>query len=370
MQTVWLFLMRVIAFAAGAALVLGTLKSAIVTFVLPRSAPTRLTRSVFRLVRRVFDLQLKRSETYEERDRIMAMYAPVALMFLLPAWYLLVLIGFTGMFWAIGIEPLERAFKLSGSSLLTLGFENVSDIPSDILAFVEATIGLILCALLISYLPTMYSAFARREAAVSMLEVRAGTPPSAVQMIVRYQRISGLDQISELWQSWEVWFAEIEESHTSLAALSFFRSPQPQRSWVTASGTVLDAAALVLSSVDRPPDARAALCIRAGFLALRHIASFFRVPYPPDPHFPDQPISIARAEFDAAYDELAAAGVPMKPDRDKAWLNYAGWRVNYDIVLLVLAELTVAPAAPWSSDRAVPRQYTPFAQNNGRRRLY
>src|SRR5205814_3920771 len=127
-------------------------------------------------------------------------------------------------------------------------------------------------------------------------------------------------------ESWEVWFADIEESHTSLAALTFFRSPKPERSWVTAAGAVMDAAALVTSTVDLAHDPAADLCIRAGYLALRHISDYFYVPYDPDPR-PDDPISITRAEYDAARDELATNGVPLKSDREQAWRDFAGWRV-------------------------------------------
>jgi hypothetical protein len=182
--------------------------------------------------------------------------------------------------------------------------------------------------------------------------VRAGSPPSAIELILRYHRIHGLDRLNVLWVQWEQWFADIEESHTSLAALVFFRSPQPDHSWVTASGAVLDAAALLRSTVDAPRDAQADLCIRAGYLALRRIAAFFQIPYNANPR-PDDPISISRVEFDAAYDELAQNGVPLIPDRDQAWRDFAGWRVNYDAVLLSLAALTMAPYALWSSDRSL-----------------
>jgi len=208
----------------------------------------------------------------------------------------------------------------------------------------------VLVALLIAYLPTMYTAFSRRETAVTLLDVRAGTPPSAVEMLKRYQRLHGLDRLSDVWEQWEVWFGEVEETHTSLAALVFFRSPQPDRSWVTAAGAVLDAASLTVSTVDIPFEPRAALCIRAGYLALRHVASTFRIPYKPDVTR-DDPISVTREEYDSACDELAAEGVPLKPDREQAWLDFKGWRVNYDVVLLALAALTLAPTAPWSGDR-------------------
>jgi hypothetical protein len=178
-------------------------------------------------------------------------------------------------------------------------------------------------------------------------------------MISRLWRIGRFDHLAELWVEWEQWFVYVEETHTSLAALAFFRSPQPDRSWVTASGAVLDAAALVNALVDIPRDSRADLCIRAGYLALRQIADFFKmefddIPPPDDPFIPSR-ISITRHEFDAAAAELAAEGVPLKTDRDRAWRDFAGWRITYDRPLLGLAALTMAPYAPWSSDRSLVR---------------
>jgi hypothetical protein len=345
-------LVRVVAFLAGLALVLFTLYSAIETFVLPRSANDPLTRVVFLSIRWIFNLRTGRARSYEERDRVMAFYAPISLLTLPPVWLILVLLGFMGMFWAIGGGSWRAAFAMSGSSLLTLGFAALDDLPRQILAFSEATIGLGLVALLIAYLPTMYAAFSRREAAVTMLEVRAGSPPSAVEMIERYHRIHGFDRLHDAWTTWELWFADIEESHTSLAALSFFRSPLPEHSWITAAGAILDCAALVNSTLQVTHDAQADLCIRAGYLALRHIADFFRIKYNPAPKS-DDPISVSRQEFDAVYDRLASNGIPLKPDRDQSWRDFSGWRVNYDTVLLALAGLTMAPYAPWSSDRSL-----------------
>jgi hypothetical protein len=187
-----------------------------------------------------------------------------------------------------------------------------------------------------------------------MLVVRAGNPPSSVEMIQRIHRIRGLEQLGQLWEDWEGFFAELEESHSSLAALVFFRSPNPDRHWITASGVVMDAAALISAAVDIPRDPRASLCIRAGFLALRQIADFFEIRYSPHPRFPRDPISITREEFDIAVQELAEAGVPIKADLDRAWHDFAGWRVNYDRVLLSLAGMTNAPPVTWISDRSVP----------------
>ncbi|MGB8646124.1 MAG: hypothetical protein WCF84_12865 [Anaerolineae bacterium] len=347
-------LVRALAFLIGLALVAETLYSAMVTFVLPRSANDRLTRIVFLVVRALFNWRANRARSYEARDRVMALFAPMGLLLLPPVWLTLILIGYMGMFYALGISSWHAAFAASGSSLLTLGFAPLDDLPHQILAFSEATIGLALVALLIAYLPTIYAAFNKREVAVTMLEVRAGSPPWAVEMIERYHRIHGLDQLGAQWATWETWFADIDETHTSLTALVFFRSPRPDHSWITAAGAVLDGAALVNAVVDIPHDARADLCIRAGFLALRHIADFFAIPYNPAPK-PDDPISINRSEFDTACERLAASGVPLKPNRDQAWRDFAGWRVNYDTPLLAIAGLTMAPYAPWSSDRSLRR---------------
>jgi hypothetical protein len=158
--------------------------------------------------------------------------------------------------------------------------------------------------------------------------------------------------LPDLWKEWEQWFAELGETHTSLAVLTFFRSPRSDRSWVTAAGAVLDAASLAQSTMAIPWSPQAGLCIRSGTLALRGIAEYYDIQFDDDPQ-PDAPISVAKTEFLQAYEELGSAGVPIRPDRERCWRDFAGWRVNYDSVLLALAGLTMAPYAPWSSDRSL-----------------
>lgn len=344
--------LRTLSFAAGLAVVITTISASIQTLVLPRSANVFLTRTIFHGVNSIFQLRARSARSFAERDRVMALYAPLSLVAMPVVWLVLVLLGYMAMFWALGVETLAETFRMSGSSLLTLGFATPQGSLQTALAFSEATIGLGLVALLIAYLPAIYSAFQRREAAVAMLEIRAGSPPSAITMLQRAHRLGRLDQLGEVWSDWERWFTELEESHTSLSALVFFRSPQSDRSWITAAGAILDTAALYAAAINAPRDVRADLCIRAGYLALRRIADYFRIPYDSDPA-PDNPISITQPEFGAAYFELIQSGVPMKPDRDQAWRDFAGWRVNYDTVLIALAGLVMAPYAPWSSDRSL-----------------
>jgi hypothetical protein len=281
----------------------------------------------------------------------MAGLAPTGLLTLVVTWLTITMMGYSAMFWALGAPSVRDALTDSGSSLTTLGFSQPRDLPSVVLALTEAGIGLTLLALLITYLPSLYQAFSRRETAVALLEVRAGTPPTGANMLERYARIGWLGGLAAVWRQWETWFVEVEESHTSFASLVWFRSPQPDQSWITAAGAVLDGAALSASTVaGNDPDA--GLCIRAGYVALRRIADYFAIPYDPDPA-PDDPISVAREEFDEVYDRLAAAGIELVPDRDQAWRDFAGWRVNYDVVLITLCAMVMAPYAPWSSDRSV-----------------
>lgn len=326
--------------------------SAVRTVVLPRSERVRLSQYVFVALRKVFDVFARDQRSYEARDRVMAMYGPLGLILLPGVWAALLITSFTAIYWGLGIDPLRRAFSMSGSSFTTLGVTPPPDLPTTEVAIAEAVLGLGVVALLISYLPSIYSSFQRRELAVSMLETRAGNPPTAVALLRRHHLIGWLNDGGALYAQWEQWFADIEETHTSQATLVFFRSPLPNRSWITAAGAVLDSAALQLSVVDIPWEPHAALCIRAGYLSLRRIGDFFAIPYDDDPT-PGDPISIARDEFDDACRRLAEVDVPLKANREQAWRDFAGWRVNYDEVLVNLAGLSMAPYAPWSSDRSI-----------------
>jgi len=344
---------------------LWTVLSAIRTTVLPRSAQVAISRWEFGTMRRLFEA-IVRSDEFAARDRAMALYGPTSLIALPLVWLILIGLAYSLMFWSLDTSSFADAIGLSGSSLTTLGFVPAESLAEQLLAFTEAGWGLILVALMITFLPSIYSTFSRREAQVAMLEVRAGDPPSAVEMLLRHHRIGWLENMDNTWIDWERWFAEMEESHTTFPILAFFRSPQPQRSWVTASGTVLDAGALYASCLDGVRVGPAGVCIRSGFLTLRNLADFFGIDFDPDPSRGD-PISISRVEFDEAWARMEEAGMPLKADRDQSWEDFSGWRVNYDAVLLALAEITMAPYAPWSSDRSAPSRQRPRVRRFGMR---
>lgn len=351
-----MIVLRVLAGAGGAAVVGWVLLSAIRTVVLPRGAPVILTQAIFVNLRRLVLPVLSRLETFERRDQLMSMYAPIGLVLLPFVWVTLVVAAATPIYWALGVSSWRVAFYESGSSLTTLGYTAPSNLWTDLAAVIEAVTGLGLVALVISYLPSIYGSFQRRELMVTLLTVRAGSPPGAANWLIRNHRIGSSDRGGEFFRQWEEWFADVEETHTSLPMLAWFRSPHADRSWITGAGAVLDAAALRLAVVEEPWIPEAALCLRAGYLCLRRVGDVFGLAYDDDPA-PDDPIVVDRSEFDAVLDRMGDEGVPLKEDREQAWRDFQGWRVNYDRVLVQLANLVVAPVAPWSSDRSLYFRY-------------
>ena len=339
----------------GACLVVWAATSAAITFVVPRGTPVALTRWVFTVMAFAFRGVALRRKRPASQDAVMSLYGPFALLLLPIVWLTITFVGFSLIIWGLGALSPHEAVLMSASSLFTLGSVSAHDLPTAAANAIEAGLGLGLVAILISYLPSIYSSYSRREGKVTGLETQAGSPPFAGTLLYRLTMIERLENTEQLWHSWSEWFADIEETHTSVPALVFFRSPQSDRSWVTAAGAILDSASFVASSITSEKHPEAQLCIRSGYLSLRHIAGFFGLEFDANPR-PDDPISITREEFDEVFASLREAGAPMVDDQDAAWASFAGWRVNYDRPLLELASLTIAPPAPWSSDRAPIRR--------------
>lgn len=351
-------IVHAVVFILGCTLVLAAIRSAVRTFVVPRGGkPDGLTTWALIFMRVVLDVPLRRSSK-TRREGALAYLAPLALLTLPILWLACVLLGYTAIYWSLGTPTWSSAITISRLSLLYLG-SDINGIPGGtIVGFSETVISLLLAAILVSYLPAIYSAFSQREQIVTGLETMAGSPPTPYKLVKRYYLIKGMGHISDQWPVWQAWFELVEESHTALIPLIFYRSPQPNRSWVTAAGAILDTASLVASTLDRPRDPRAELCIRAGYLCLQRVAAPLGIPFLEDPA-PTGPISVSREEYDAVCDALAGLGVPLKADRDQSWHDFVGWRVNYDAVLVGLAVITAAPRGVWSSDR-IPYRRSPF----------
>jgi hypothetical protein len=141
----------------------------------------------------------------------------------------------------LGVGSMVDALEISGSSFTTLGFVAAPTGVTRLVAIVEALLGLAIVALMISFLPTIYGMFSRREIAVARLTTRAGEPPDPVNFITRLHAIDRLDLVGRRWEAWGDWFGEIGETHTTFPALVYFRSARADRSWLAAAEAALEA---------------------------------------------------------------------------------------------------------------------------------
>lgn len=337
--------LHVLAFLAGAALVAATILSAVRTVVLPHGRSAYLSTGLFVGLHRVLALHELLPGRERRRHGVLSIFAPLALILLPIAWITGALLGFTAMFWSLGTHPLRQAFRMAGSSMLTLGWEPVQDLPRTVLAFFAAALAIsVLALLLVTYLPTIHQAYSARELMITSLETFAGEPADPVELILRHHRIGAEDRLDEIFVQWRTWFFSARDSHTALPGLVFFRSTTPHREWVWSSAALLDAAALWNAVCRAEQDPDASLCIRSGALAMNEIAASLRLPSVTDPQRGD-PISVQRTVFDVMYDRLTDAGVALHRDRDEGWTHWAGWRVNYDVAVVGLAQIT-GPMSP------------------------
>jgi hypothetical protein len=352
----------------GLAGVAGVLASVLRTVVLPRGVPARLARFTFLAVRGSLLLRLRLSgrSDYKTRDRVFALQAPLGLFAQLVAWSLLIFLCFGALFWALSPQGLTgasiaQALELSGSSMVTLGIDHPQGLVRQLVAFSAAGVGLTLLALVITYLPSLYGAFSRREALIAKLVVRAGSPPSGISLLTRSWELARFEQLDEMWDSWENWFIELGESHTTFPQLGFFRSPHPRNHWVLAAETVLDGAALMMTTCEVPRQSISEMCVDAGVGALVAIADFLGIPRrPPEPEA-EAEIGLPRELYDHAREELARVGVPVRDDAEASWREFRRVRAHYEPLIAVLRRMTDAPRSEWSSwSDDLPRHSPPL----------
>jgi hypothetical protein len=342
---------------AAVTVAVGSVRSALRTTVVPRGIPDRLARVVFRLLDAPTAWRAGRARSAAQLDRRTASLAIRLLLALLVTWLAGIWLAGAGMQWALGAGSAGRAFGGSASALTTLGVSSGGS-GQRAAAYIEAVLGIALLAVVIGYLPSLYAAFSRREALVSKLAMRTGLPPAGPVILSRLWRPAGPQTVlSETWQAWEDWFVDLSESHTSFPSLAFFRSPQTDKSWITAAGAVLDAAALALAAVDGGWGPEAGMCLHAGTVALRHIADFHGIPYEHDVR--QARIAVEGPEVIAACQQMAAAGVTVVSDLDAVYDRFRARRAAYDHLLLALCAYVYAPPAPWSSDKATAARPRP-----------
>jgi len=344
-----------VALAGGLLILAVTAFDIVGTLVVPRGVNSPLTRVVSVGVRGGVAIVCARLGRYERRDRLQAWSGPFMLLFRLLIWVGLLATGFALTLFPATSGRVGQAFNEAGSSMFTLGYAPPTNGGSTVIDYVAAYSGLLVVALQIGYLPTLYAAFNRRETEVTMLASRAGTPAWGPELLLRtrFGIVSGDVHpiLDELFDRWERWSSEVAESHTTYPTLIWFRSPRGWPHWLIAQLAILDAAAMHLSlAPTTEPRLRARLCLRMGFNTLQQIAGAMHLKVDDDPD-PDAPLSLTYEQFEAAVAQLEAVGYPIEVTAEEAWPHFRGWRVNYESAAFAIAYAVDAPPALWSGPR-------------------
>jgi hypothetical protein len=341
----------VVQYVAGILIVLVTVISVLFILVLPRQPQglEKLTLIVNRAVHATF-LNLSRiARTYEGKDQILAPTAPVALIAQLLFWALCLVFGFAFMLMPT-THSFGRAFTQSLTSLFTVGSIHEGGTANFGIDIAAGATWVVIVALQIAYLPSLYSSFSRREALVTMLESRAGAPAWGPELLSRHQLVGITDALPQLYADWEEWAAEVTESHTTYPVLLLFRSPEPWLNWIIGLLAVLDAGAMQLALSPSTAPSSTRLCLRMGFTMFNRIALSLGQKVETDPD-PDGPITLEFAEFQSAVERLVEYGFPMERTAEEAWPDFKGWRINYERSAYFIADHFTAPLAPWSGTR-------------------
>ena len=345
--------MTIVVAICAALLILAALWDAFETVILPRRVTRRLRLSamVYRLTWRPYSALVRRMAHSNRRETLLSFYGPLALILLLGVWAITIIFGYALLQWALGsafVAPGGASgfgidLYMSGTTFFTLGLGDVIPLSpaARFATVVEAGTGFGILALVIAYLPILYQAFSRREVNISLLDARAGSPPSAVELLRRYGQGQNLAGLVTLLQSWETWSAELMESHLSYPSLGYFRSQHEHQSWVAALTTILDVCALAMVGVDGVPLQSA----RLTFAMARHTAVDLSQVFNTTPA-PDSLNRLHAADLAQVREVLAAAGIPLRHGME-ADQKLEKLRGMYEPYVRALADRLLMPLPPW-----------------------
>lgn len=310
--------MRILIAILGVSQLFVVLLDAFETIVLPRRVTrrVRLTRLFYRSTWRPWSALGRLLPAGKRRETYLSFYGPLSLLFLLSVWAAGLIFGFALLHWALGsaINVADGAANfgtdlyLSGTTFFTLGLGDV--IPrtpfARVLTVIEAGMGFGFLALVIGYLPVLYQSFSRREVNITLLDARAGSPPTAAELLRRHNTAHGLDALQQFLHDSERWAAELLESHISYPVLAYFRSQHANQSWLGALTTLLDASALVMVGIEGACARQAQLTFAIARHAVVDLAQVFVTP-------PRSPATdrLSPGEFSKLRARLAAAGLRL-----------------------------------------------------------
>lgn len=310
---------RILAFVAGILLLLIVLWDAFETMVLPRRVTRqfRLARFFYRSLWKIWLAVGRSLPGKKERETFLSFFGPLSLLLLLCFWATSLILSFGLLQYSLGsaVESSGRTTNvftylyLSATTFFTLGIGDVTPHSQGARALtaVESGVGFGFLAIVIGYLPVIYQSFSRREVSIAMLDARAGSPPTAGELLRRHSYPQGLNELQKLLAEWERWSAELLESHLSYPVLAYFRSQHDNQSWLAALTAILDTCALLMTGAEGACQRQAELTFAIARHAVVDLSQVFNAPpkAPERERLPIENLQKLRAN-------LAALGMPLR----------------------------------------------------------
>jgi hypothetical protein len=325
--------MRIIGVLIGLGLILLILVDCFEGILQPRRVTHRFryARAFYRFTWMIWRTVALRIKSNKWREGFLSVFAPLVLIILLTTWVVGLIIGFALLHWGLNspVHTPDTAVSfltylyLSGTTFFTLGYGDVTPAATSgrALAVIESGLGFGFLAVVIGYLPAIWQAFSRREAVISLLDARAGSPPSAGQFLVRVGRAGDLKVIDGALVEWEHWAAELLESHLSFPALSFYRSQHDNQSWLATLTTILDTCAILMSAIKHRDVYQARLTFAMARHAAVDLALVLRTP-----PIPCDPPRVTEAELNLLWQSLNAGGLDLNaaPEANVKFMELKG----------------------------------------------
>ncbi|HEX8713391.1 MAG TPA: potassium channel family protein [Terracidiphilus sp.] len=348
--------MHALALVAGIACLWIVLLDAFQTIILPRRATGRfrLTRLFYVATWRPWRFLARGIRSTRKRETALSYFGPLSLILLLVLWAGVMVVGFGFLFYAIG-SPFkdiaqQSSFRsdlyVSGTTIFTLGLGDVTPLSAAarVLTILEAGTGLGFLAMVMGYFPVLYSAFSRREVSISLLDARAGSPPTAAELLRRHSHEGAEQSLAVLLIEWERWSAELLESHISYPLLCYFRSQHTNQSWLSALTAILDTSSLLISGIRGMEARQAQLTFAMARHALVDLVQIFSLP-----PINDAPDRLPPEIYQALFDLLCQSGVSVCRDQLSSQ-RLREMRALYEGYAEALSRYLMMPLPPWITD--------------------
>ena len=345
--------MRTIGLLAGLTLNAVILLDVFETIILPRRVTrrVRLTTLFYRTAWHPWSSFARTISDARRRETVLGIFGPLSLFILLGIWASALIFGYALVFWGSHAPIISNGqpvtfgtyLYLSGETFFTLGYGEVSPLKpfGRFLAVTESANGFGLLAVVIGYLPVLYQSFSKRETSISLLDARAGSPSSAVELLRRHRSDENFDELRLLLNEWERWSAELLESHLSYPFLCYFRSQHDNQSWLRAITTVLDTCALVLVGLKDGPTWQARMTFAITRHAVVDIAQVLKRK-PSSVHL--CATRLTEAELVRVSAILAQSGIELPSGTEK---RLSELREMYEPYVFALSDLLLMPLPPW-----------------------